>query len=209
MLALAIEIIKYSAEKTGVITDDEVCDIIRRSDDNPEAFAEIIDSFSPLVHTVISGMFDRYRKADLDDAVSDTFLRLWKSRRTYDKERGSYANYVVLNARASAVSMLGKFYREKEFIFEYGVGDLGDVAEDNVEQEVFSSFDSETVRNVISALPDDDRELIVCKYFYMMRVRDIAKRTRRSEKSVEARLYKLRVQLRGEFTRLGINGMGD
>lgn len=65
-------------------------------------------------------------------------------------------------------------------------------------------IDGETVKAVLADLPAEDRELIVCKYFYMMRVKDIARRTHRTEKSVEARLYKLRQALRDEFSRLGL-----
>jgi hypothetical protein len=53
MLILAINIIESSTDKSGVMTDDEVCEVIRRSDDDPELFTEIIDRFSPLVHTIL------------------------------------------------------------------------------------------------------------------------------------------------------------
>jgi RNA polymerase sigma-70 factor (ECF subfamily) len=210
MFLLAVNIIESSADKKGdIMTDVEVCDVIRRSNDNPEAFTEIIDRFSPLVHTVIKGMFENYRKADCDDAVSDTFLRLWKTRNKYDIERGSYANYVIFAARASAISILRKVYREKKYIYEGEFDDLCYMAEDDTESEVFNALDNETIKKIISELPDDDKNLIVYKYFYMMRVREIAKRTRRSEKSIESRLYKLRIKLREEFIKHGINGMGD
>ena len=210
MLILAMSIIESSAEKkSNTMTDVEVCDVIRRSNDNPEAFTEIIDRFSPLVYTVIKGMFEKCRKADCDDAVSDTFLRLWKTRNKYDIKRGSYANYVILTARASAISILRKIYREQDFIYEGEFDELCYMAEDDTESEAFNALDNETINKIISELPEEDRTLIVYKYFYIMRVRDIAKRTRRSEKSIENRLYKLRIKLREEFIKHGITGMGD
>jgi RNA polymerase sigma-70 factor (ECF subfamily) len=204
LLILAINIIESSAEKSGIMTDDEVCEVICRSNDEPEIFSKIIDCFSPIVYTVIKGMFERYRKADFDDAVSNTFLLLWQTKDKYDMTRGSYANYVILTARKSAISILRKIYRERDFFIEENFDDLYYLADNDTEKEVFSNIDNEIVHKVISALPDDDRNLIVCKYFYMMSVRDIAKRTQRSEKSIESRLYKLRVKLREEFIKHGI-----
>ena len=75
---------------------------------------------------------------------------------------------------------------------------------DDPEAAMIERIDGETVKAVLAELSADDREMIVCKYFYMMRVKEIARRMHRTEKSVEARLYKLRQALREEFTRLGL-----
>lgn len=188
------------------MTDNEVAAQIARSRDDPEAFAVIINRFSPLVYAVARGIFSGCRQSDLDDAVSETFLKLWRTREQYDPARGSYANYVLVTTRAVCLSALRRLYREGAVQFE-ALDELDwDCAPtaDDPEAALIDRIDSETVRAVLDALPADDRELIVCKYFYLMRVRDIARHTHRTEKSVEARLYKLRRSLREEFTRRGL-----
>ena len=97
---LILSTMLVSASLDGRMRDSEVADAILRARDDPDAFAEIIDRFSPLVYTFARGMFADCRQADLDDAVSETFLKLWRTREQYDPARGSYANYVLLTARA-------------------------------------------------------------------------------------------------------------
>lgn len=188
------------------MSDDEVAAQIKLCRDDPEAFAVIIDRFSPLVYTVARGIFSGCRQSDLDDAVSETFLKLWRTREQYDPARGSYANYVLVTTRAVCLSSLRRLYREGKVQIE-AIDEIDwDSAPpaDDPEAALIDRIDGETVRAVLDALPADDRELIVCKYFCLMRVRDIARRTHRTEKSVEARLYKLRLTLREEFTRRGL-----
>lgn len=190
----------------GRMPDSDVAAVIARTRDDPDAFAEIIARFSPLVYTVARGMFSSCRRADLDDAVSETFFKLWRTREQYDSARGSYANYVLLTARGVCLSQLRRLYREGAVQME-ALDEIdwdSEPGADDPEAALIDRIDSDTVKAVLAALPADDRELIVCKYFYMMRVRDIARRTHRTEKSVEARLYKLRLSLREEFTRLGL-----
>ncbi len=203
---LILSTMLVSASFAGRMTDGDVAAVIARTRDDPDAFGEIIDRFAPLVYTVARGMFADHRAADLDDAVSETFLKLWRTREQYDPARGSYANYVLLTARAVCISQLRRLYRERGVQMEALDALDWDATPggDDPEAALIERIDGETVKAVLAALPADDRELIVCKYFYMMRVKDIARRTHRTEKSVEARLYKLRLALREEFTRLGL-----
>lgn len=179
-----------ATEDDEQMRDSDVVAIIRSARDDPDAFAEIINRFSPLVYTVARGMFDGYRRADLDDAVSETFLKLWRTREAYDPSRGSYANYVLVTARAVCCSQLRRIYRDGHVQMEALDALDWDATPggDEPEAAAIAQIDEETVKAVLGDLPADDRELIVCKYFYMMRVKDIARRTRRTEKSVEARL---------------------
>lgn len=195
-----------AADADGRMSDRDVVAVIARSHDDPDAFGEIIDRFSPLVYTVARGMFSSCRRADLDDAVSEIFLKLWRTREQYDPARGSYANYVLLTARAVCMSELRRLYREGAVQAEAldAMDWEGEPGGDDPEAALIDRIDGETVKAVLADLPAEDRELIVCKYFYMMRVKDIARRTHRTEKSVEARLYKLRQALRDEFSRLGL-----
>ena len=204
MLILSTWLISAGAD--GRMTDRDVAAVIARTRDDPNAFGEIIDRFSPLVYTVARGMFSSCRRADLDDAVSETFLKLWRTREQYDPARGSYANYVLLTTRAVCISQLRRLYREGAVQMEAldAIDWEAESCGDDPEAALIERIDGEAVKAVIARLPADDRELIVCKYFYMMRVKDIARRTHRTEKSVEARLYKLRLALREEFTRLGL-----
>lgn len=156
-----------ATEDDEQMRDSDVVAIIRSARDDPDAFAEIINRFSPLVYTVARGMFDGYRRADLDDAVSETFLKLWRTREAYDPSRGAMPTmFWVTGSPRSAVPSCAGFIAtvvqmEALDALDWDATPGGD----EPEAAAIAQIDEETVKAVLGDLPADVRELIVCKIF--------------------------------------------
>ncbi|HEX4145611.1 MAG TPA: sigma-70 family RNA polymerase sigma factor [Pirellulales bacterium] len=78
---------------------------LRRGD--AEALKEVFDRFAPAITTRLKARFRQVlNDSDLDDVVSQAWLRLWTYRHRYDPERASLYTWFYLIARYQALDAL-------------------------------------------------------------------------------------------------------
>ena len=69
-----------------------------------EGVAALYDRFGSLVYRMAYQMISK--KSDVDDAVQEIFVRLWRSAGRYDPERAALSTWVVLITRRYLVDRL-------------------------------------------------------------------------------------------------------
>jgi len=136
--------------------------------------------------------------ADVDDLVQETLLEAWKNRAQY---RGDSAleTWVLAIARNRVKMRLRSLGRRGEI-------DRALRAMDSEEIPDAVLRDAETVaavRRALEALPPDQADALVLRYYEGRSVRDMAASLGDSEKAVESRLHRARVALREVLIRGG------
>jgi len=134
--------------------------------------------------------------ATVEDLVSETFLAAIQSIQTYDARKGNVYAWLLGIARNKLHDHLRRIARE---------GDGASIERDAVAAAQVSDplIQTETRDAVIRAfdtLTDDERLVLEWKYMESLPVRDIAQNLGRTEKAVEAILYRARISFRTAYS---------
>ncbi len=146
------------------------------------------------VHTHLS----RDREAT-DDLVSETFLAAIRTIKTFDPQLGSVYGWLLGIARNKLRDHLRRAHRV--------VGDptetnaVADAGSRGPDEGLITAETRDTVIRTLDTLDDDERLALEWKYVESLSVREIAERLGRTEKAVEAILYRARVSFRTIYAR--------
>lgn len=145
-------------------------------------------------------------RATAEDALQETFWRVWKSASTYEAERGSFTGWLFRIARNLAVDA-----HRRTNVRPTVLGNIGDAdaiadrtpdPDSNVPEQAQADFRNRQVRNALTSLPRVQRQVIELAYFYGMTRQEIAEATGEALGTVHTRarlgLQKLREELERE-----------
>lgn len=152
--------------------------------------------------------YDRYLSkiaynilADIEDtreSVSDTYLRAWYS--IPPQKPFSLSAFLSRITRQISIDLYRRKNAKKRLGSEYelSLDEIYDCSSKHGEPE--KEFDlkalSVAVNSWLSTLPDDTRNIFVCRYFYFDSIRDIAEYTGSGESKIKSTLHRARQSLR-------------
>ena len=170
---------------------------------------KIIDIYAPPVKTICSNILCRVDSNLVEDAMEETFIRLWEQTRQGRRIHTSLKSYLYQIARNVSLDILREYQREKHLCLDTSKEDWG--IEGIMETEVPSTEESflwkqeeEIVHQVVSGLPEPDRKIFLLRYFYFYKVRQIADHLGLKEDNVESRLRRGLKKLRRKLSEQGI-----
>lgn len=131
-----------------------------------------------------------------EDVVQDVFVSFWKSPEKFRPDRGSLRTFLLTIAHRRAVDMVrsetARSRREETTPWESSY---------DIEDEVWSKALSETVRDALGNLGEDERQAIAMAYFGGLSYVEVARRLGTPEGTVKSRIRagmkKLSVSLAG------------
>lgn len=125
------------------------------------------------------------RDEDLaEDAVQDVFVSFWKDPQRFDPHRGTLRTFLLTIAHRRAVDTVRS--RQARTTREEKV--LEDAPPASVEEEVWSSSLSDSVREAVNALSDGERDAISLAYFGGLTYVEAAKKLGLPEGTVKSRI---------------------
>lgn len=145
--------------------------------------AELYERYAPVVWRYIVARMRRDTHAG-QDVLSETFLAAIRS-----LKNGTTTENVAGWLTGIARHKTADWYRQQE----------KSATASAVPATPGSSSASEVVADVLDALPDDERIVLEWKYLDRFTVREIAERLGRTEKAVEAMLYRARKAFRAHY----------
>ncbi len=140
---------------------------------NDDSLKELFDVYT----TPIYNFAYRFAKEDYsDDIVQDTFLKIWKNIKKFDKSKSSFKTWIFTIARNTIIDFLKKKKsvvfsdldnNENEFID--GIKDLGEIPD-----EAFSRLEDEKMLNTfLDSLSIQYREVLILHYQEDMTFKEI------------------------------------
>jgi RNA polymerase sigma-70 factor (ECF subfamily) len=139
-------------------------------------------------------------RAEAEDVVQETFLELWRRTADYDPTRASPATWAVVIGRSRALDRL----RARSSAARVATAQAAEpVDADPGPQPVEVREDQRRVREALSVLPPEQREVIELAYFEGLVQSEIAARTGQPLGTV-----KTRVRLAMEKLQLALGGAG-
>lgn len=145
-------------------------------------------------------------RAVAEDALQETFWRVWKGASTYESQRGSFTSWLFRIARNLAIDAHRRMNVRPQALGSVEDGDtLADRTPDpdsDVAEQAQADFRNRQVRIALAALPRVQRQVIELAYFYGMTRQEIAKATGEALGTIHTRarlgLQKLREELERE-----------
>ena len=140
---------------------------------NDDSLKELFDVYT----TSIYNFAFRFTKEDYsDDIVQDTFLKVWKNLKKFNKDKSSFKTWIFTIARNTIIDFLKKkkisTFSEldnDEENFENEIKDEADLPD-----EIFSKIEDEKVLNIlVDELPAKYKEVIILYYQEDMTFKEI------------------------------------
>ena len=150
-----------------------------------------IDIYTPYVSVIVYHIIgDTMAKEDVEEAVSDVFVSLWRSVETLDSEKGCIRTYLGAVARNCARKKLrdAQMHSELEENMIAGHSEPGEAIENREEQQL--------LLELIKSLGDPDSEIFLRYYWYDEKVSKISAVTGICKSTITTKLQRGRKKLK-------------
>ena len=160
---------------------------------NERAINDVIVKYSKLLWPIVFAVLKKVgTEQDVEECVADVFIDLWENPDKYDATRGTLKSWLCMVARCKAIDRYRSLSRYNIVPLESAmmVGRMG--MQDAMLQE-------ETKRELIAAvnaLADIEKDILIRRYYYEQKPREIAKALDMPLKQVENHLYRSKQKLR-------------
>ncbi len=165
--------------------------------------ATIIEMYSKLLYAVaLSVLGKQAKKEDIEELISDVFLRYWQNKDSYHSERGSLKNYLAMMTKSMCLNQLKK--RKRIFL------PLVDFPLEDLKEDFPQSSDIwDIFFEALLLLDEPTREICLERYFYELKPKIIAINLDIPIKEVKNRLYIGKKKIRKEMAYLMMNQGGE
>ena len=160
------------------MTDEELLALYR--DDESEAVRETVRLYLPYVRAIAADKLAAFTKEDIEETVSDIFIRFWRSVGKVDVSRGSVRAYLCVLAKSTALR------RSSQLAQEPGREDSEML--DRLEEQPVPTDERSQLLSAIEQLEDTDRQLILMKYYLGLTHKQIARELKIGAKAAQKRV---------------------
>jgi len=168
----------------------ELMDLLDR---NPELGLECI------IHTKVSTVGT---EEDIHECVSDVFMDFFLKKESMDQSKGSVKGYLAVIAKHKGIDLYRKLSRAAGRSTDYK--ENWESLEDtrvNLEQSVIAREEKSLILGALNSLGEPDREIIIRKYYFGQKTKEIAGMLNLRENTVDKKisrgLKKLKILLGG------------
>lgn len=178
------------------LDEKELLRRIRKGD--TDALQQIIDGYSGYVYAIVKNIIQPpLQPEDIEEVVSDVFLRLWEKAETVDADRlRSWLAAVTRNRAKDKLRALHLSLPLEE--------DALDCAVEGPEEDALRRETGRIAREAVESLPEPDRSIFLRFYYLYQKTGDIAAALHMKPAAVRARLSRGRERLKAMLEERGI-----
>lgn len=177
--------------------------LIRLICKNPqEGLKQAIELYGGAVSTICRNILSDLDESYVQDAVSDSFLKLWKNAKNYNPEKGSsLKSYIYAIARNTARDKRRSLGKDMSPL---PLEEVSLPCPLDLESEFAKRTNESIIHETIAAMDEPERSIYILRYFYFYKIKDIAKRMGMSDKAVENLLYRSREGVKKALMERGV-----
>jgi RNA polymerase sigma-70 factor (ECF subfamily) len=176
----------------------------------PEDDVAIVHAMARGDSAALARLYDRYagtmlalarrivgRAAEAEDVVHDVFLEAWRHSADYDPARGSVKSWLLLRTRSRSldVQKSARVSKQASGLDDAWLAELGDPTRDTA-----AGADQIRIRQVLVALPPEQREVLLLGYFEGLSSSEISERVGVPLGTVKSRVAAALAALRGALS---------
>ena len=160
---------------------------------SPEHFRELYEQDRLPVYRYIYGLTGGPRE-DVEDLTAETFLRAWKARTRFDGDLPSALSWLFQIAKRLVIDDYRRRAMQSSHDLQTNLlADLKPEQSYQTEEELQILFD------LLTEIPNGQREILVLRYFLGWRVGDIAQYTGMTENNVSVIIHRVLTRLREKW----------
>lgn len=166
---------------------------------DPGAMDHVINQYSRLLWPIASAVLKNAGSVqDVEECVADAFIYLWEHPDKFDPSRGSLKSLLCIVVRSRAIDRYRQLSRRHTVPLEEAV-----LAESfGLQEELIREETRRELLAAVKALGEPGREILVRRYYYNQKPREIALALNMTVKQVDNSLYRTKRQLREVLTAL-------
>lgn len=156
-----------------------------------------INRYSRLLWSVVQPILQPLASAEeVEECVADVFIQLWQQPQQFDPARGSLKSYLCLLARSKAIDRYRSLSRRAVLPLEAVTlcSELG------LEAQLLQAEAQEQLNNALQQLTEAEQEILLRRYYYGQKPRQIALALQLPNKQVENHLYRSKQKLQSILT---------
>ena len=185
-----------SAQEAKFLNDEKIITAIKKR--NEATINEIITKYSKLLWSVAEAVLSHVGSVqDVEECVADTFIYLWEHPEKFDHQRGKLKTWLSIIARTQAVNRYREITKRNTLPLE----DADFVDQLDVADSVLEVETRQALLAAVNALGEPDREILIRRYYYDQKPKEIALALDMSVKQIDNRLYQTKRRLREMLTR--------
>ena len=163
----------------------------------PDALEYIMERYQKLLWVIIEGILGKVGAAeDIEECLSDVFIRLWNKPNAFNPKKGSLKVFVCVMARSIALNK----YKALAKTAAVELDDETVLSKDGDLLNYICGKDlSSEIYNAICKMNEPDKEILIRRFFLDEKPSQIAEKILLSAKEVENRIYQGKRRLRSVF----------
>ena len=185
-----------SVQEVTFLNDEKIITAIKNRSE--VAINEIITKYSKLLWSVAETVLSHIGSVqDVEECVADTFIYLWEHPEKFDHQRGKLKTWLSIVARTQAVNRYREITKRNTLPLE----DTDFIDQLSVVDAVLEAETRKALLAAVNALGEPDREILIRRYYYNQKPKEIALALDMSVKQIDNRLYQTKRRLREMLTR--------
>ena len=174
--------------------EKNIIDAIKAGDE--QAMQKIICRYSRLLWSIVGAVLSQVGTTeDMEECVADVFIDLWEHPQKYDESRGGLKAWLSVIARNKAIDR----YRQKTKIQTIPLEETV-LAQMGVEPEMENR---EGLQEALAELTEEEKEILLLRYVYQQKPKEMAVALGLSVKQIENRLYRIKAKMRKQMEQEG------
>lgn len=175
------------------MTDEEIAKRLRQKD--VHIFDYIMERYNKLLWVVVGNILEKAGSPeDIEDCISDVYIKLLENPKLYDYKKGSLKSFLVRIGKNLAIDKYRKLTRGNTATIHEHSEEYDN--EEDLLRSMLTKESREKILEALNNLKEPDREIIVRRYFYNERVKVISEKMCLQSKEVENKLYQGKLKLK-------------
>lgn len=163
---------------------------------NERALDAAMVAYSRLLWSIARSVLSNVGSAeDMEECVADAFIQLWHNRNAMSQSRGSIRSWLCTVVKSRAIDRYRKIARQSEVAMDEQLEALGT----GIFDQTLDAVLQRELLAAVHALGEPDQEILLRRYYYQQKPKDIAVALDMTAKQVENRLFRAKLKLREQL----------
>lgn len=182
------------------MNDEKVIKAIKEK--NEQVMSSVIDKYSKLLWKVTDAVLAGASEQDVEECIADVFVELWVNPDKFDPKKGKLSSYLSMVARSKAIDRYRSITRKSTLSLDDMV--VEEISKDKgVLEQIVDDENRALLEKSINELDSTDQDILVRRYFYDQKPKEISEALTMPRKQVENRLYLAKQMLRKKMKENG------
>ena len=167
---------------------------------NEQTICFIMERYAKLLWTVADAVLRNVGTSqDVEECVADVFIQLWQRPDQFDPQRGTLKSWLCIVARTRALDR----FRELSRCNTVSIDDVMLIGRMGVHDYIVQEENKREVADALNQLSLVDREILIRRFYYEQKPREISLAMNLSVKEINNHLYRSKQKLRKAVSQKG------